>query len=123
MSSFIRLSTRGGDQQRCGCDDSWGKKLSCADGYDLPVSACQAGKSQRDREICTRHHGSHVHVVNVEIDLPFSSGVLLPSLKVPLSGGYRRATALRRQSQSMPTIVKGRVAEDSNGYDGDNQSV
>src|SRR5260370_26285045 len=79
-------------------------------------------RSQRERDLSVRHHGRHVQVVNVKIDLPTSAGLSLPSLEVSLSRGYWLTTPLWRQSQSMPTIVKGCVAEDSNGYDGDGNS-
>src|SRR5258708_16659347 len=88
MSSFIRLLTRrtGCDQQRCGCDDSWGKKLRCTERVLIFLSLrVRLAKSQRDREICACHHGSHVHVATVEIAFPSSIGVLLPRLKVSLS--------------------------------------
>ena len=125
MRSFIRLLTRrtGCDQQRCECDDSWGKKLRCTERVLIFLSLrVRLAKSQRDREICAWHHGSHVHVVNVEIDFPFSIGVLPPSLKVSLSGGNRLAPVSRHERQSMPAIIKSRIVEHANGYDSHNKS-
>src|SRR5260370_20849749 len=122
MNSFIRLPTRriGCDRAEM-CDEFVGKKLRWVHRVLIPLSLrVRRAKSQRDREICVWHHGSHINVVNVEIDLPLSVGVPVPSLEVSLSGGNRVATIPRLQSQGMATIVKGRVAEDSNGHDRDN---
>src|SRR5271154_1277648 len=103
--------------------NSWDEKLHCTGWLLIPLSLrIRRAKSQRDREICARHHGSHVHVINIEIDFPFSLRVPLPSLKVSLSGGNRLASVSRRERQTMPAIIKSRIGKHANGYHSDNKS-
>src|SRR5271168_3480808 len=79
-------------------------------------------KRSLDKDVCVRHHGGHVHVVNVEIDLPLAGGVFLPSLEISLSGGCRFATFPRSQSEAMPAVIKSRTGKYANSDDGDDKS-
>jgi hypothetical protein len=75
-----------------------------------------------DEDVCVRHHGGHVHVVNVEIDLPLSAGGFLLSLEISLSCGCRFATFPRSQSEAMPAVIKSRTGKYANSDDGDDKS-
>ena len=79
-------------------------------------------KRSLDKDVCVRHHGGHVHIVNVEIDLPLSAGGFLPSLEISLSGGRRLATFPRSQSEAMPAVIKSRTGKNANSDDGDDKS-
>ena len=79
-------------------------------------------KRSLDKDVCVRHHGGHVHVVNVEVDLPLSAGGFLPSLEISLSGGCRLTTFPGSQSEAMPAVIKSRAGKYANSDDGDDKS-
>src|SRR5271168_3726309 len=79
-------------------------------------------KRSLDQDVCVRHHGGHVHVVNVESDLPLAAGVFLPSLEISLSCGCRFAAFPRSQSEAMPAVIKSRIGKYTNSDDSDDKS-